>query len=489
MSIDITFNGVEYSIPEFRDTNYANELTQFFVAIPNGALQPTAGLFTLLNEVDFGASFGVKSLYVKSRDSNPSTVGILRMGSAESIGWRNNAHGGNLLLTTNASDELLFNGAQVLTGAGPSSYVSSIAGTANQVIASGATGAVTLSLPQSIATSSTLQFGAIGLGAAVDATAILSLSSTVKGFLPPRMTTTQRDAIVTPAEGLTIYNTSTGQLNLYASGVWTALTMSAGGTVNAGTQYQLGYYAANGTAISGLTAITATKALVADANGLPVASTVTTTELQAIHGLTASRALASDGSGLISVATTSLTELNYVTGVTSAIQTQLNSKAPLSSPTFTGIASFANGTAANPSINLGDATTGFYRASLNELDWAIAGVQAGKVDNSGNLDNVLGNIRIRRDAAGADVVLQAFNSNNASGASTAKLELINGGTSAGDSWIQMLVTGSNSWSMGLDNSDSDAFVISASSALGTTNRMRIASDIQFLLNTNTIYTN
>lgn len=52
--------------------------------------------------------------------------------------------------------------------------------------------------------------------------------------------------------------------------------------------------------------------------------------------LTASRGLVSDGSGVVSVATTTATEIGYVNGVTSAIQTQLDAKAPLASPTFTG---------------------------------------------------------------------------------------------------------------------------------------------------------
>lgn len=57
-----------------------------------------------------------------------------------------------------------------------------------------------------------------------------------------------------------------------------------------------------------------------------------------ISGLTASLLVATDGSkNLVSLATTtypSLTELSYVKGVTSAIQTQLGTKAPLTSPTF-----------------------------------------------------------------------------------------------------------------------------------------------------------
>lgn len=51
---------------------------------------------------------------------------------------------------------------------------------------------------------------------------------------------------------------------------------------------------------------------------------------------TASKAISSDTNGRLAVATTTLAELNFVSGVTSAIQTQLNLKAPLASPTFTG---------------------------------------------------------------------------------------------------------------------------------------------------------
>ena len=43
----------------------------------------------------------------------------------------------------------------------------------------------------------------------IDASAILSASSTTKGFLPPRMTSTQATAISSPAEGLLVYVTDT----------------------------------------------------------------------------------------------------------------------------------------------------------------------------------------------------------------------------------------------------------------------------------------
>jgi hypothetical protein len=63
----------------------------------------------------------------------------------------------------------------------------------------------------------------IGTGASIDGVAKLQVDSTTKGFLPPRMTTTQRDAISSPPAGLMIYNTSTDKLNVYTT-AWEAIT-------------------------------------------------------------------------------------------------------------------------------------------------------------------------------------------------------------------------------------------------------------------------
>jgi hypothetical protein len=63
--------------------------------------------------------------------------------------------------------------------------------------------------------------GNVLIGTTTDvASSILTLSSTTKGFLPPRMTTTQRDAIVSPATGLVLFNTTTDTLQVRASTGW-----------------------------------------------------------------------------------------------------------------------------------------------------------------------------------------------------------------------------------------------------------------------------
>lgn len=49
--------------------------------------------------------------------------------------------------------------------------------------------------------------GSLGIYAACHASAALGITSTTKGFLPPRMTRAQRDAISNPASGLVIYQT------------------------------------------------------------------------------------------------------------------------------------------------------------------------------------------------------------------------------------------------------------------------------------------
>jgi hypothetical protein len=52
------------------------------------------------------------------------------------------------------------------------------------------------------------------------ASALTDMTSTTQGFLPPRMTTVQRNAIASPAVGLTIYNTTVNCLQWWNGTVW-----------------------------------------------------------------------------------------------------------------------------------------------------------------------------------------------------------------------------------------------------------------------------
>jgi hypothetical protein len=63
----------------------------------------------------------------------------------------------------------------------------------------------------------------IGIGTGTpDPKALIEMSSTTKGFLPPRMTTTQREAISSPPAGLLIFNTTTSKHEGYTGATWSA---------------------------------------------------------------------------------------------------------------------------------------------------------------------------------------------------------------------------------------------------------------------------
>lgn len=61
----------------------------------------------------------------------------------------------------------------------------------------------------------------IGIGTTIpNQSAILHLNSTTRGFLPPRMTSSQRTAIVNPLNGLIVYDTEAERLYVHTDGDW-----------------------------------------------------------------------------------------------------------------------------------------------------------------------------------------------------------------------------------------------------------------------------
>lgn len=85
------------------------------------------------------------------------------------------------------------------------------------------------------------------------------------------------------------------------------------------------------------------------------------------------------------VVTATAAELNYVDGVTSAIQTQMDLKAPLASPTLT------TPTLASTITITGGTQSWTAVASGTNLTFSYNGVKVMRVDSSGNL-TVIGNV-------------------------------------------------------------------------------------------------
>ena len=58
----------------------------------------------------------------------------------------------------------------------------------------------------------------------IENSALLALTSTTQGFLPPRMTETERDNISIPIGGLMVYNTTDQKLNVFNGTSWEEVT-------------------------------------------------------------------------------------------------------------------------------------------------------------------------------------------------------------------------------------------------------------------------
>lgn len=67
--------------------------------------------------------------------------------------------------------------------------------------------------------------GGLGIGTKTpNSKAKVDIESTTQGFLKPRMTTVERDAIATPPAGLEIYNLTTNKMNFYNGSAWEQIT-------------------------------------------------------------------------------------------------------------------------------------------------------------------------------------------------------------------------------------------------------------------------
>lgn len=113
MAISLDINGQTYLYPETGDVAWGPDATDWAVAVTSGMLQKAGGLFQLLAEADFGSAFGIKSIYFKSRTTNPADAGQIRLARVDTVSWRNEANDADLALSVNSSNALLFNGVAI----------------------------------------------------------------------------------------------------------------------------------------------------------------------------------------------------------------------------------------------------------------------------------------------------------------------------------------------------------------------------------------
>ena len=76
-----------------------------------------------------------------------------------------------------------------------------------------------------LSSGATASTGSVGIGtSAPNANAALDVSSTTKAFMPPRMTTTQKNAVSSPTAGMLVYDSTLNKLSIFTGTVWETVT-------------------------------------------------------------------------------------------------------------------------------------------------------------------------------------------------------------------------------------------------------------------------
>ena len=202
-------------------------------------------------------------------------------------------------------------------------------------------------------------------------------------------------------------------------------------------------------------------------------------EASALSGVTSDAAELN----ILDGATLSTTELNYVDGVTSAIQTQIDAKAPLASPTFTGTVTLPSGTVTSAMISDGTIVNADISSSADIADSKLATIStAGKVSNSATTATATaGNSTIvARDgsgnfAAGTITAALAGNATTATALATTRAIEISGDVTGtanfdGSAAINIVTTiAANSVALGTDTSGSYVESLVAGTGVTLTN--------------------
>ena len=183
-------------------------------------------------------------------------------------------------------------------------------------------------------------------------------------------------------------------------------------------------------------------------------------------------------SGAASTLTTQLTGLTNHAVLIGAGTSTITKVGPVAS---TGNVLMSNGAASDPGFSTATYPVSttinqiLYSSAANTVTGlATANNSIVLTDGSGvpslatSLSN---NFTFTTATSGATRTLTVSNTSNTA-SSNALQQVTVAGTSGGDPFTTYTVSGTTNWSQGVDNSDSDAYVLAASTALGTTNVMR-----------------
>ena len=204
--------------------------------------------------VGIGTSSPTAKTHIKGSGSTSATTSLLVQNSSGTT-TLNVKDDGNVVVPTwmgvggataqsGAGEKFIVSGAQIINGAAASgTFLIYQVGGANKIIlgmeaaiGGGVNNAMTyvygnnshVLYTNGVERITTTGGGNVLIGTTTDvASSLMTLASTTKGFLPPRMTTTQINAIASPANGLEVYNTTLNCPCFYNGTSWRQVTNSA----------------------------------------------------------------------------------------------------------------------------------------------------------------------------------------------------------------------------------------------------------------------
>lgn len=517
MSTPITFNNISYSVPAYNDTGYAQgsgNLSSYLIAISTGTLQQSGGTFSLTADVNFGLNFGLLSKYFKSISAGIATAGVVRLANSDTIDWRNFLGNGNLALSVNSADQLVWDGQVVTTGS--AAAVQSITGTANQIFADVPAGNVTLSLPQDIALVSSPSFASetltnttnqlvLGTTRTVTVTAPTPASASRTVTLPDlsanysvvgtegtqtingNKTLSGTTNLSTLSASLPLQldvskNITSTAIDLSTSQVTSTLPVSHGGTGNttftaysiiaAGTTATGAFQNVSGVGSSGQVLTSNGPALLPTWQNAAGTGTVNSGTSGHLTYYASSSNVVSSDAGLTTDGAGTLTGANLVATsnvkVRSGGQLQLfntlnTNAAELQSPTLAADRAYTFPDAgANADVVLTEGTQTIN--GTKTFGNAIAGQTT--FSNGIAISGVTSTNYITASSSSASAISSnLINTNNANVAADMSFLLRTGGSSAGDPYLTFNISSVTNWSLGIDNSVSDTFTINAAATL------------------------